>query len=73
MAVLTLLALLVAPQTPAPGPEHTTKRVTSKAHQTTKNRDVTLVTTAVIEDGRLQLAYEVRNSGKAAIYLFNKL
>ncbi len=55
-------------------PAHVTKDVhIENAHQTTKNPGVTLEPTASIRSGRLQIEYEVRNTGKSSIYLFNKL
>ncbi len=73
MIALTLFAMMITPRCFSQEAVHARKDVDSKAHQTTKRPGVTLEATASIENGRLKIEYEVRNTGKAALYLFNKL
>lgn len=73
MIAFTLVVLLAAPRSSFQEPKPVEKATEMKAHRTARNPGVTLETTATVKNGRLEIEYEVQNSGKGSIYLFNKL
>jgi hypothetical protein len=73
MIAITFVVLLTTPRFFFQEPVHAKTDVNMRAHRTAKNADAILETTVIMENERLKIEYEFRNTSKVAIYLFNKL
>lgn len=71
MLEFVILVVLLQVQHPVQEPRSDTKIESVKARRTAEGSGVTLDSTAVIEEGRLKLEYEIHNNAKIPLYVFN--